>query len=117
AKDPDNRAFYQYVFQRDDLKTALSSIGFVNEQDFGTHHEYIVALYLKLGEDPEVLNDAQTILPALSKEKDALVLRLSRDEKNTSLKKLVDELDGKQAFYQNVQLVAPYMTYLDDLNK
>ena len=117
AKDPDNRAFYQYVFRQNDLKTTLNNIGFTNELDFGTHHEYIVALYLKLGEDPEVLNDAKTILPAMSKEKDALVLRLSRDEKNTSLKKLVDDLDSKEAFYQNVQLMAPYMPYLDSLNK
>ncbi|MGL5253886.1 MAG: hypothetical protein ACRC9L_02510 [Brevinema sp.] len=117
AKDPDNSAFYQYVFRHEYLKDILNGIGFVNEREFGIHHEYIVALYIKLSEDPDVLKDAKTILPALSKEKDVLVLRLSRDAKNSSLQKLVDEMDAKQAFYQNVQLLEPYLSFLDSLNQ
>lgn len=116
ANNADNTAFYSYLYSQPEIAASLREAGFAGADAFGAHHELVVAVFITLTENPEILKEAKTSLPSIQKELDALILKQGRNKNNSSLNDAVVRMQDQAYFYSNLIILAPYSGALQKLN-
>lgn len=116
ATNEDNTAFYSYLYSQPETAAILREAGFADADAFGAHHELVVAIFITLTENPGIVKEAESALPSIQKELDALILKQGRNKNNSSLNDAVVRMQDQAYFYSNLMILAPYAGTLQKLN-